>query len=327
MAERQISSLVNLNRTERAVIAEDTLEKLNAGWYSPSKRSRVDFAEDIQFSIDHSILYTENESIGNKKLISTTTTENRLDAEIEFRNCTTLQAAYDLVIEHGEQNVGVLNFASAKNPGGGFRKGSNAQEESLARSSSLYLAITKEAFLNSFYHYHRLGKNPLYSHRMIYSPRVTIFKDDNGELLSVPYHVGVVTAPAPNAGVARDEQASQNTMDERVQRILSVFEVHQHETLVLGAFGCGVFRNDPTQVAIIFRQHLQSERFKYSFKRIIFAILDPEMCDIFQKVFSDTIQYNPTKGSNQPVKKSQRKDKNSRKQAHLAKYQNQYYDD
>lgn len=181
MAEKQISSLQNLNRTERAFIAEDTLQKLNDGGYNPSKRSRIDFAEDVQFSINNSILYTEDESIGNKKIIitaaaATTTTDNLSDPQIEFRNCTTLQAAYDLVVEQGEQNVGVLNFASAKNPGGGFRKGANAQEESLAKSSSLYLCLTKEEFLDSFYGYHRRGKDALYSHRMIYSPRVTIFK-------------------------------------------------------------------------------------------------------------------------------------------------------
>jgi uncharacterized protein (TIGR02452 family) len=109
-----------------------------------------------------------------------------------------------------------------------------------------------------------------------------------------------VTAAAPNAGVVQDQQAAQNEMNERVQRILNVFEVSQHETLVLGAFGCGVFRNDPVQVATIFRQHSQSNQFKNSFKRIIFAILDPKMCDSFQKVFSRTIEFNPTTSTNNP---------------------------
>ncbi len=113
-------------------------------------------------------------------------------------------------------------------------------------------------------------------------------------------HVGIVTAAAPNAGVVQDQQAAQNEMNERVQRILNVFEVSQHETLVLGAFGCGVFRNDPVQVATIFRQHSQSNQFKNSFKRIIFAILDPKMCDSFQKVFSRTIEFNPTTSTNNP---------------------------
>lgn len=139
-----------------------------------------------------------------------------------------------------------------------------------------------------------------------------------------------MTSAAPNAGVARDEQASQNEMNERVQRVLSVFEIHQHKTLVLGAFGCGVFRNDPAQVATIFRQHLQSDQFKNSFKRIIFAISDPRMCDIFQKVFSGTLQYNLTISTNNPSRrgrKSQQKDKNFRKQAHLTEYQNHYHDE
>jgi len=139
-----------------------------------------------------------------------------------------------------------------------------------------------------------------------------------------------VTAAAPNAGVAQDEQAAQTEMNERVRRVLSVFAVNQHDTLVLGAFGCGVFRNDPVYVAATFRKHLQSEQFQNSFKRIIFAILDPDMCDTFEKVFSRTIAFMPTTATNsthQRGNKSQRRDKNARKQAHLTKYQNHYYDE
>jgi hypothetical protein len=113
-------------------------------------------------------------------------------------------------------------------------------------------------------------------------------QDDNGNLLSSPYHVAIVTVPAPNAGVVRDAEAIRNAMTERVKRLLYVFKANKHDSLVLGAFGCGVFKNNPLDVAITFRQHLESAEFKNSFKRIIFAILDAEMCQVFQQVFAAT---------------------------------------
>jgi uncharacterized protein (TIGR02452 family) len=178
------SALVPLSRAERARIAEDTLNKLKAGWYDPHEGPRISLEDDVTFCKDNSVLYTEDDLQNTKKLISTinetgstsSTTSTTSYATIEVRHCTTLQAAQSLVAEMGEDRVGVLNFASAKNPGGGFLRGAQAQEESIARSSSLYLALTQALFFNGYYGYNRRGKKGIYSHRMIYSPRVTIFK-------------------------------------------------------------------------------------------------------------------------------------------------------
>ncbi|CAF1370161.1 unnamed protein product [Rotaria sordida] len=288
------SSLKTLSRSERAAIAEDTLNKLDAGWYCLDQGFRISLQEDVAFCMQNSVLYTEDDLQQTKKLTLVVdetdsrsfTTDTTAYTKIEVRHCTTLQAARFLVAQTGEDHVGVLNFASAKNPGGGFRTGACAQEESLARSSSLYPALTQPRCLTGYYDYNRHGERGIYSHRMIYSPRVTIFKDDNGELLSSPYHVSIVTVPAPNAGVMRDAEEIQDAMKERVKRLLYVFEANKHDTLVLGAFGCGVFKNNPLDVAIIFRKHLQSAKFKNSFKRIIFAVLNAKMCHVFKQVFA-----------------------------------------
>jgi hypothetical protein len=86
----------------------------------------------------------------------------------------------------------------------------------------------------------------------------------------------------------KEAEAIRHAMTERVKRLLYVFEANRHDSLVLGAFGCGVFKNSPLDVAIIFRQHLESKEFKNSFKRIIFAVLDAEMCQVFEQVFAAT---------------------------------------
>ena len=95
-----------------------------------------------------------------------------------------------------------------------------------------------------------------------------------------------MTVPAPNASVVRDAEAIRNAMIKRIKGLLYVFEANKHDCLVLGAFGCGVFKNSPLDVAITFRQHLESDEFKNSFKRIIFAVLDAEMCQVFKQVFA-----------------------------------------
>ena len=84
----------------------------------------------------------------------------------------------------------------------------------------------------------------------------------------------------------RDANLVRSAMMERVKRLLYAFQAHKHDHLVLGAFGCGVFRNDRLEVARIFRQYLMSEEFRGAFKRVIFAVLNPSTFQIFQQVFN-----------------------------------------
>ena len=182
------SCLTEISRPARARIATDTLNILKVGGYQSPSGSQINLEDDVTFCNDNSVLYTEDDlrNVTRGQLA----TDEDSPAKIEIRCCTALQAAQALVTRVGEERVGVLNFASAKNPGGGFLGGSKAQEESIARSSSLYLAQTQARFRNGFYDYHRHGERGVYSHRMIYSPRVTIFKvRDVYEESSVISHV------------------------------------------------------------------------------------------------------------------------------------------
>lgn len=169
------STLAEISRPARAKIAADTLAILQAGEYRSPDGSQIDLQNDVTFCNDNSVLYTEDE-LENIARPSLTEEDMLASPHIDIRCCTTLQAARSLVAEVGEDRVGVLNFASAKNPGGGFLGGAQAQEESLARSSSLYITLTQARITSGFYNYHRHGERGVYSHRMIYSPRVAIFK-------------------------------------------------------------------------------------------------------------------------------------------------------
>ncbi|MFI6851000.1 TIGR02452 family protein [Streptomyces sp. NPDC050416] len=174
-------------------------------------------------------------------------------------------------------HVAVLNFASARNPGGGYLNGAQAQEEALCRASALYTCLLRAS---AFYDHHRAHRDPFYTDRVIHSPGVPVFRDDRGRLLDEPYTAGFLTAAAPNAGVVHrtaPERAPElpRALAVRAERVLETAAAHGYRRLVLGAWGCGVFRNDPAQVAGAFRTLLEpGGRFAGAFEHVVFGVLD-----------------------------------------------------
>jgi len=139
---------------------------------------------------------------------------------------------------------------------------------------------------------------------MIYTPQVPVFRDDHGELLDTPYLVDFATSPAPNCGVmmkaGRDaEKRAAEVMQERSERVLQLFAQAGAVDIVLGAWGCGVFRNDPETVAKIFKQHLDG-KFRGCFRKVLFAITDPKMAAVFESVLWKSLRLCPS-GEGQPA--------------------------
>jgi uncharacterized protein (TIGR02452 family) len=189
---------------------------------------------------------------------------------VEVTGETTLAAARRL----GE-NVAALVFASARNPGGGFLSGAEAQEESIARASALFAC---QQAVPAFYAHHRADRDLRYSDRVIYSPAVPVFRDDRGELLDQPYPVTFLTAAAPNLGAIHSNQPESaasvpEVLRRRALRVVRIAAAHGHRRLVLGAWGCGVFRNDPAVVAQAFADALRQVP---AFERVVFAVYDAE---------------------------------------------------
>lgn len=128
------------------------------------------------------------------------------------------------------------------------------------------------------YAFHRKSGDGMYTSWMIYSPGVPVFRDDDGALLDEPYTCAFVTAPAVNAGVVLKREPARvaeiaREMRARVDRVLAICAAHAHTDLVLGAWGCGVFRNDPDVVAECFRASFEGP-FVGAFERVVFAVLD-----------------------------------------------------
>ena len=201
----------------------------------------------------------------------------------------TFEAAVRLAKENPACRLGVLNFASATNPGGGVRSGSSAQEEALCRCSTLYPVLSSGQFKEEFYDMHRARKDFLYTDTCIYTPDIVICKTDTAVPQRMPeedwVRTDVITCAAPNlrhgSKEPSDEAAFAIPSPEellaihkgRAERILSVAAEHGIEIFVTGAFGCGAFRNDPAISAAAWKEAIKA--FQGVFRQIVFAVYCP----------------------------------------------------
>lgn len=256
---------MTMNRSERRRLGLETVALLERGHYEV-EGARVDIEEPLAAAVAGTVEHTCRDAAPAFRV------EVPRETRIEVRNEGCLSAAASL--HAAGHRVAVLNFASAKNPGGGFLSGARAQEESLAMSSGLYACLLGR----EMYEHHRPTRGGMYTAWVIYSPRVPVIRDEAGALLRDPFEVSFLTSPAPNAGVVLERDPSRRpeiteAMRERIDKVLAVAAHHGHDALVLGAWGCGVFRNDPTEVAGLFGEALEG-RFAGAFARVVFAVLD-----------------------------------------------------
>ena len=262
-----------INREVRSRIARETLSFLEAGAYENSLGKHVEIAGALARAKAGTVHYKAG-VLG--QLVNSQGGHESFATKFEVRNEPTLAAARRL-IGLGYTDPLCLNFASAKNPGGGFLGGAEAQEENLAKSSGLYPCIVQK---NEMYEANRSHKSCIYLDDMIYSPKVPVFRGDDYELLDEPYLASMVTAPAVNRGaVARNEPERLGELEAamlaRIEMLLALAVHHGHTALVLGAWGCGVFGNQPAEMARWFAQHLlRNPKYRDAFEHVVFAVLD-----------------------------------------------------
>ena len=256
-------------------------------YWAPSGLA-VDIKALLSSAVKGTVSYPPNASVSGAN-------GGQHDTIIEVVNETTLSAGKRLM-ELGCNPV-LLNFASATNPGGGFLNGARAQEEYLARSSCLYECIRS----NAMYAFHRANYDPLYTDYAIYSPGVPIIRDDNGTLLEMPYTIAMITCAAANASRLPAERHHEigPAMLRRICKVLSLGIAHSHDSIVLGAWGCGAFGNDGHEIARLFHGAL-SNKFKGAYRRVIFAVVDwsPDRRFIgpFEEQFRSKAQPSATAG-------------------------------
>ncbi|GJM70348.1 hypothetical protein HMSSN036_25640 [Paenibacillus macerans] len=153
--------------------------------------------------------------------------------------------------------------------------GAMAQEESLAASSGLYETQLRH---EGYYAANRVCRSMMYTDHAIYSPNVVFFRDERFSLLERPVTASVLTLPAVNYGQVllkgEDPEEAKRVMKDRMRLALAIFANQGDTHLILGAYGCGVFRNDPVQVARWWLELLDDEGWGSLFAEIRFAVLD-----------------------------------------------------
>ncbi len=253
-------------------IAKQTLEILDQGSYVGPSGTTIHLKKEVKAAVQGTKLYTPDQLA---QLLDAPATGSGVPI-IEVTDETTQRAARRLVQDEGVSDLVLLNFASARNAGGGFLKGAKAQEEDVTRCSGLYPCLLTQP---TYYQVNRQTKSLLYTDHMIYSPAVPWFRVESRSLIDEPFLASVITAPAPNAGkVLRRNNTAHPEIEACLRRragmVLALAQAEGHRTLLLGAWGCGVFRNDSTMVADAFGTWLSDTRFAGAFDRVIFAILD-----------------------------------------------------
>jgi len=197
----------------------------------------------------------------------------------------TMQAAMD----HENGKVAVLNFASFTKPGGGVNYGKNAQEECISRISTLMQCISVKKCMDNFYLPHREMKYPLHNDDIIYSPDIVVIREDNDEQNLLPQDkwkkVDVISCAAPSFNkrptnrynpsdgdkpVQISSEELKKLLVKRIERIFEAAYVNGVDILIVGAFGCGAFKNPPEVVAEAFNAVI--EKHSNWFKVIEFAI-------------------------------------------------------
>jgi uncharacterized protein (TIGR02452 family) len=161
-----------------------------------------------------------------------------------------------------------LNFANGVHPGGGFLGGARAQEEVLCRSSALYETLVGDPM----YEAHARRAESDSTDWAIYSPDVPVFRCDGGTTLDRPWLLSFITCAAPYAP-AMGQPRSAQLLAQRIRRVLAIARSYGHPSVVLGAWGCGAFHNDPDRAARDFREALAGP-YLGAFSAVAFAVTD-----------------------------------------------------
>ncbi|MDO9087331.1 MAG: TIGR02452 family protein [Anaerolineaceae bacterium] len=256
---------LEINRDQAIQLGKEAIRIIRNGYYDLADGSRIEIREKMEKSVDGTVNYPP-------EILLPQIAHGNQNTRIEIQNCTTLTAVQQL-LTLGTRPV-ALNFASAVEPGGGFLRGARAQEEYLARSSTLFACLQN----NPMYAYHESLFDPFYSDYVIYSPEVVVFRDDDGALISIPYTCAILTSPAVLANAVRRTMPEKEdqigaVMWSRILKVLAVAIQQGHTSIVLGAWGCGAFGNDGYEIAGLFKRALD-DNFVGAFENVIFAITD-----------------------------------------------------
>lgn len=273
------------------------------------ENQRVNREENIEVFNNTSLLYETlpalKESIVKSKQYTQVIPEGKpvewTANDSRSRVTITKSKTFDAARKYTEGKTAVLNFASATTPGGGVVKGANAQEECLCRCSTLYSILNDKRCWDEFYAPHREKLNALHNDDIIWVPDVIVFKTDDYDMLPEAEwkSISVITCAAPNL---REKNVGMFNVDKKVdhevskeelyaihlkraKRVLAIAARKGVVNLVLGAFGCGAFKNDPETVALAWKAAVDQMRLDMNIEFAVYDGLHTNNFEVFKRVF------------------------------------------
>ncbi len=277
----------------------DTIEILEKGYYITDAGKRVNLKLSKQQMMACTVYMPEQlHEMGKNQNVSHAHIIGRMGVSCENVDSFSLaqkraKNASIVLSNQKEQRVLVLNLANPFHPGGGVRRGANAQEEDLCRKSSLLLSLEGRK-AKAYYDYNASLHSYMSSDALIITPNVEIIKDEAGRLLDETTVVSVMTCAAPmlfNGMGGMTQEQYEQLVYKRITGMLNVAAFLGYKLLVLGAFGCGAFKNDAHVVSDLYYRALKN--FKYEgmsakdmFYRVDFAVLDRTADQYNYKEFS-----------------------------------------
>lgn len=253
--------ICQIDKPRAAALAAETVTIWAAGTYEAASGEQVDIRTAVQKCKEGTL------SIPPLRELTRHPQNPMIDQTLVSVVNTTTQAAARVLREHGH-SVLALNFANGTNPGGWFLDGGRTQEEALCRDSLLYGTLVG----HEMYDIHKTMPYEDASDWCIVSRGVPFIRDENSDLVAYPWVCDVVTCAAPISSPYRDAYCRE-LFRKRIHRLLEVAASLGYTGLVLGAWGCGMFGNDPASTAEVFRELLESE-FLGCFGEVVFAVTD-----------------------------------------------------
>lgn len=268
-----------MKREEQIKMAKENREIFKQGFYTVGNH-KMDISHELEDSFRLAYLITDEDTLALPRVVP------QKKGEILVAYQSTLEAVFECP---KDASVMVLNFASAKNPGGQWEEGSPAQEEYLAYRTCM--VPTLEKFQEDFYEWNKRNLcGGMYHSNMIVSPAVPVIRNHAGALCA-PKYIDIITCAAVNRlatnrrGITSEDVYA--AMSLRIARIIIAAISTGCEYLVLGAFGCGVFRNKPEDIASIFKDILIDRNCRQYFKKVVFAILGEDNYATFKDVLTE----------------------------------------
>jgi uncharacterized protein (TIGR02452 family) len=241
-----------MSRDYLIAVINDTIDACDDCFYTNEKNKGVEIKyDDMMYPVKNTI-----------KISSLIVPKILLDKPCKIKIINDDSLNVGLLLKDEGFNPVVLNMASMIRPGGGYMTGARAQEESLFRRTNLYKCLDDKLY-------------PINIGQALYTPNAIVIKDSKHKYYDDYKKMSFIACPAYRLKSPSDfDDFIKNTTANKIRLMLDIGLKYGHDSIVLGAFGCGAYHNPVISIAELFKKIIYEEKYNYCYKKIVFAIID-----------------------------------------------------